>query len=42
MVDIKVKEKEIVKRLKDKIESDKDLKFFIKKIKDMKEEEFSI
>jgi hypothetical protein len=42
MVDIKVKEKEIVKRLKDKIESDKDLKSFIKKIKDMKEEEFSI
>jgi hypothetical protein len=41
-VDIKEKEKEIVKRLKDKIESDKDLKSFIKKIKDMKEEEFSI
>ena len=41
-VDIKVKEEEIVKRLKDKIESDKALKSFIKKIKDMKEEEFSI
>jgi hypothetical protein len=39
-VDIKVKEEEIVKRLKDKIESDKDLKSFIEKIKDMKEEEF--
>ena len=45
-VDIKQKEEEIVKRLKDKIESDaigdKALKSFIKKIKDMKEEEFSI
>jgi 2-hydroxy-3-keto-5-methylthiopentenyl-1-phosphate phosphatase len=39
-VDIKEKEQEIVKRLKDKIESDKALKSFIKKIKDMKEEEF--
>jgi hypothetical protein len=41
-VDIKQKEEEIDKRLKDKIESDKALKSFIKKIKDMKEKEFSI
>jgi hypothetical protein len=41
-VDIKEKEEEIVKRLKDKIESDKDLKSFTKIIKGMKEEQFSI
>jgi pyruvate-formate lyase-activating enzyme len=45
-VDIKVKEEEIVKRLKHKIESDnvvsnKDLESFIKKIEDMKEDESS-
>jgi hypothetical protein len=45
-VDIKEKEAEIVKRLKDKIEtdaveSDKDLDSFIKKIKDMREEKLS-
>jgi hypothetical protein len=45
-VDIKVKEEEIVKRLKHKIESDnvvsnKDLESFVKKIEDMKEDESS-
>jgi hypothetical protein len=39
-VDIKQKEEEIVKRLKAKIESDKDLKSFINLIEDLKEEEF--
>ena len=45
-VDIRVKQEEIVKRLKHKIESDnvvsnKDLESFIKKIEDMKEDESS-